>query len=96
LRNVSVYDLAAKACQQWKFPGASPRTYAVWSDPDDKVWLTDWSTNAVVRFDPETQTFQSFPSDRSGTKVRQLLGREKAKPGSPKRAPSASRVIRYP
>ena len=28
--------------------------YAVWVDPDDKVWLTDWSINALVRFDPDT------------------------------------------
>jgi virginiamycin B lyase len=28
-----------------------------------------------VRFDPETETFNSFPSDREDANVRQLLGR---------------------
>jgi virginiamycin B lyase len=28
-----------------------------------------------VRFDPETETFNSFPGDREDANVRQLLGR---------------------
>jgi virginiamycin B lyase len=28
-----------------------------------------------VRFDPATETFKSFPSDRDDANVRQLLGR---------------------
>jgi len=24
----------------------------VWVDPDDKVWLSEWAANAIVRFDP--------------------------------------------
>src|SRR6516225_9417713 len=39
--NVSVYDPAAKTWKQWLLPGEKPRTYAVWVDPDDKVWLSD-------------------------------------------------------
>jgi virginiamycin B lyase len=74
--NVSVYDPSAKRWQQWKLPGERPRTYAVWVDPEDKVWLTDWASNAVVCFDPENEVFQSFPSDRPGANVRQLLGRK--------------------
>jgi virginiamycin B lyase len=49
--------------------------YSVWVDPADKVWLTDWSTNAIVRFDPASEAFQSFPSDRDRANVRQMLGR---------------------
>jgi virginiamycin B lyase len=45
-------------------------------DPDDKVWLTEWTANAVVRFDPDTEKFESFPSDRPNANVRQLLGRK--------------------
>lgn len=41
--NVSVYDPAAKSWNQWKLPGESLRAYAVWVDPDDKVWLADMS-----------------------------------------------------
>jgi virginiamycin B lyase len=44
-------------------------------DADDRVWLTDWSTNAIVRFDPATERFTSYPSDRRGANVRQMLGR---------------------
>jgi len=47
----------------------------VWVDDDDRVWLTDWSSNAIVRFDPATERFTSFPSDRSNANVRQMLGR---------------------
>jgi len=47
----------------------------VWVDPDDKVWLTEWTTNAIVRFDPATGKFDSFPSNRVGANVRQMLGR---------------------
>jgi virginiamycin B lyase len=74
--NVSVYDPAAKTWKQWLLPGEKPRTYAVWVDPDDKVWLADWTANAIVRFDPAVEKFESFPSDRPGANVRQMLGRK--------------------
>jgi len=44
-------------------------------DDQDKVWLTDFGGNAIVRFDPVTETFKSFPSDQDNANVRQLLGR---------------------
>ena len=47
----------------------------MWVDEKDKVWLTDFSANAIVRFDPQTEAFESFPSDKSGASVRQMLGR---------------------
>ena len=34
---------------------ARARTYSVWVDDKDTVWLTDWSINAIVRFDPVTE-----------------------------------------
>jgi virginiamycin B lyase len=40
------------------------------------VWLTDFTGNgALVRFDPGTETFESFPLPTPGGNVRQLLGR---------------------
>ena len=39
------------------------------------MWLTDWSTNAIVHFDPRQESFESFPSDRDRADVRQMLGR---------------------
>ena len=58
-----------------KLPGARPSPYAVYVDDRDRVWLSDWGANAMVRFDPETETFRAFPSDRRGAHVRQILGR---------------------
>ena len=69
------YDSGDKSWKQWKLPGEKPRTYAVWVDPDDKVWLSEWAANAIVRFDPATEKFESFPSDRKNANVRQMLGR---------------------
>jgi virginiamycin B lyase len=39
------------------------------------VWLSDWTSNAIVRFDPATEAFESFPSDRDHAGVRQIAGR---------------------
>ena len=43
-------------------------------DPSDKVWLTDFAANAVVRFDPVEESFLAFPSDRPGANIRQMDG----------------------
>ena len=56
-------------------PGRQARTYAVYVDERDKVWLSDWGANAIVRFDPTTEKFEVFPSDKSSANVRQILGR---------------------
>lgn len=77
---VSVYDPRiadpAKAWRAWKLPGDKPQAYSVWVDEDDKVWLTDFAANAIVRFDPETESFESFPSTARNAAVRQMLGRK--------------------
>jgi len=73
--NVSVYDPKAKTWKTWRLPGDSPRTYAVYVDERDVVWLSDFGANAIVRFEPATETFRVFPSDKSGANVRQMLGR---------------------
>jgi virginiamycin B lyase len=73
--NVSVHDPADGSWKAWKLPGSSPRAYAVYVDDKDKVWLTDFSGNAIVRFDPSTEKFNVFASDRAGANVRQLDGR---------------------
>ena len=33
------------------------------------------ATRSIVRFDPLTESFHSFPSDRAGANVRQMDGR---------------------
>jgi virginiamycin B lyase len=73
--HVGMYDPVAKAWKEWKLPGDAPQAYSVWVDDRDQVWLTEWTSNAVVRFDPASEKFTSYPSDRSGARVRQMLGR---------------------
>jgi virginiamycin B lyase len=59
---------------EWALPGAA-RAYAVWVDQADRVWLSDWASNSIVRFDPLSQRFEAFASDRPGAAVRQIMGR---------------------
>ena len=37
--------------------------------------LTDFGGNALVRFDPVTETFDEYPFEKAGATVRQILGR---------------------
>ena len=73
--NISVYDPGTREWKVYKLPGEQPHAYAVYVDDQDKVWLTDFTVNAIVNFDPGTERFESFPSDKEGAAVRQLLGR---------------------
>jgi virginiamycin B lyase len=70
-----MHDPAANTWRVWKLPGEKPRTYSVYVDEKDKVWLTDFSANAIVRFDPVTEKFNSFPSDKPNANVRQMDGK---------------------
>ncbi len=72
---VGRYDPASDTWQEWRLPGDSPQSYAVYVDERDDVWLTDFGSNAIVRFDPDTETFASIPLPDSGSAVRQLHGR---------------------
>jgi len=72
---VSVYDPAGGTWRSWKLPGENPLTYAVYVDEHDKVWLSDFGGNALVRFDPETEKFDVRQHPRPEANVRQILGR---------------------
>jgi len=61
--------------KEWKIPGANPMPYAVYVDDQDIVWLSDFGANAIVRFDPMTETFTSYSHAGPNAAVRQLLGR---------------------
>lgn len=39
------------------------------------VWLSDFGANALVRFDPVTERFTSFPLASTPAAVRQIAGR---------------------
>jgi virginiamycin B lyase len=56
-------------------PGERPKAYGVYVDDRDIVWLSDWGANAILSFDPATETFRSYPSSEAWANVRQILGR---------------------
>jgi virginiamycin B lyase len=72
---VGRYDPRTGAWSEWKLPGSRPMTYAVYVDEQDTVWLTDFGANAIVRFDPLSETFEQFVLPLAGADVRQLNGR---------------------
>jgi virginiamycin B lyase len=72
--NVSMHDPRDATWRAWKLPGERPRCYSVYVDPSDKVWLTDFPANSILRFDPSTEAFLAFPSDRANANVRQMDG----------------------
>lgn len=72
---VAVYDPANESWREWDLPGRGNQAYSMYVDELDAVWLSDFGQNSVVRFDPETETFLSFESNRPGAAVRQMLGR---------------------
>jgi virginiamycin B lyase len=72
---VGRYTPSSKQWKEWKLPGANPMAYAVFVDDQDIVWLTDVGANAIVRFDPKSETFTVLPHSAPNAAVRQLLGR---------------------
>jgi len=68
------YDPQAKFWKVWSLPKSKGGCYAIYVDDKDKVWVTDFMANAIHRFDPVTERFDTFPSNRNGASVRQLLG----------------------
>lgn len=72
---VGRYSPTSKQWKEWRLPGVNPMAYAVFVDDQDIVWLTDFGANALVRFDPKTETFTSLPHAAPNAAVRQLLGR---------------------
>jgi virginiamycin B lyase len=75
--NLSMHDPAlGTGPASWrtrKAPGDNPHSYAV--DDRDKVWVSEWTANVTLRFDPVTEKFDSIAMPRPGACVRQILGR---------------------
>jgi virginiamycin B lyase len=70
-----MYDPASNQWREWKLPGSRPMAYAIFVDDQDVVWLSDFGANALVRFDPSTETFTSLPLPSPNSSLRQILGR---------------------
>ena len=45
-------------------------------DADDKVWISDFGSNSMYRFDPLDESFDKFDIPSPGANVRQILGIE--------------------
>ena len=72
---VAVYDPRGGSWREWKLPGSGPQAYAVFVDDQDIVWLSDFGSNAMVRFDPANEEFTVFPLPSQQAIIRQILGR---------------------
>ena len=72
---LAVLDPATGEWREWLLPGDQPMPYAVYVDETDMIWLSDFGANALVRFDPEHESFEFFPLSSPGANVRQILGR---------------------
>jgi virginiamycin B lyase len=71
------YDPTTGTWAEWPMPGgAASQGYAIYVDAADIVWITDFGTDSLVRFDPVTQQFQSFRFPTPGAAVRQIVGDE--------------------
>ena len=72
---VSVYNPADDTWQEWKLPGSGPETYAVYVDDQDIIWLSDFGSNSIVRFDSSLEMFTVYELPSPNSAVRQILGR---------------------
>ena len=73
---VGRYDPAAKTWKVWSLP-KSQRQAATrsMSTTRTRSGVTTGPATRILRFDPATEKFDSFPSDRRRADVRQILGR---------------------
>jgi virginiamycin B lyase len=60
---------------QWPLPAEGAKAYAVYVDERDWVWLSDFTSNNTLVFDPESETFAAVPGSGEDAGVRQILGR---------------------
>jgi virginiamycin B lyase len=72
---VGRYDPVTGDWREWKLPGNRAQAYAVFVDAQDQVWLSQWGNDtALVHFDPNSESFESFPLDARAD-VREIYGR---------------------
>ena len=73
---LALYDPATNKWKEWRLPGNNPMPYAVYVDKNNIIWLSDFGTNAITRFDPIKERFDDvFTLPTIGANVRQILGR---------------------
>lgn len=72
---VAVYNPSTEEWKEWRLLGENPMPYAIYVDEKDVVWLSDFGSNSLVRFDPLDETFEVFTLPSTEANVRQILGR---------------------
>src|SRR6185503_18680358 len=92
--HIAKLDSATGKWSAWRAPGDDPHVYAVYVDETDKVWASEWSAQAMLRFDPATEKFESFRSSSRNANVRQIHGR-KGEVWTPESAADKVVVYRY-
>jgi virginiamycin B lyase len=70
-----MYDPSTRRWREWRLPGSNPMPYAVFVDEKDVVWLSDFGSNALVRFSPASGRFTRFSLPTPAADVRQIHGR---------------------
>ena len=68
-----VFDPATHRWREWRLPGHDPHAYAIFVDERDIVWLSEWSANALARFDPRSGKFDVLALPRAHASVRQMM-----------------------
>jgi virginiamycin B lyase len=72
---LAVYDPGSGRWRERRLPGAGPMPYAVYVDETDTVWLSDFASNALVRFQPASGRFTTVRLPSTPANVRQIHGR---------------------
>ena len=73
---MSRYEPKSGRWSKWKAPGEGPQVYAVYVDETDKVWVSEWASQTMLRFDPASERFETFKSSSDYANVRQIHGRK--------------------
>ena len=71
---VGRYDPTTGEWAEWRLPSDNPQAYAVYVDERDDIWLSDFGANALMRFDPDTETFAVLPLPHEGAREGGTVG----------------------
>jgi virginiamycin B lyase len=72
---LGLYHPFTNLWKEWQLRGNYPQPYAVFVDDKDMVWLSDFGSNALVRFDASQEKFEVYSLSSPDANVRQILGR---------------------
>ncbi|MEE8306970.1 MAG: hypothetical protein V3R81_06865 [Gammaproteobacteria bacterium] len=71
--SISKWDRQTNSIMRWGVPVVRSNPYGLIVDYTDKVWIADYFTSGLTRFDPETETFKHFKIvDEEPTSIRRL------------------------